>query len=48
LAAKERRRAATLETALQASERLYRALIEHSMDVITIIGPDGRFAYTSP
>jgi PAS domain S-box-containing protein len=48
LAAKERRRAATLETALQASERLYRALIEHSMDVITIMAADGRVSYASP
>jgi PAS domain S-box-containing protein len=38
----------TAEAVLQASETRFRALIEHSMDVITIIGPDGRFAYTSP
>ena len=38
----------TTEAVLQASETRFRALIEHSMDIITIIGADGRISYQSP
>jgi len=34
--------------ALRASEVRFRSLIEHSMDLISIVGPDGRFTYVSP
>ncbi len=34
--------------ALRASEVRFRSLIEHSMDLISIVGPDGRFKYASP
>ena len=36
------------EEALQASERRFRSLIEHGMDLVTIMGADGRFTYSSP
>ncbi len=34
--------------ALRASEVRFRSLIEHGMDLISIVGPAGRFLYTSP
>jgi PAS domain S-box-containing protein len=34
--------------ALRRSEVRFRSLIEHGMDLITIIGADGRFQYSSP
>ena len=43
-----RRLAANDEAVLPESDARFRGLIEHSLDVITIIGADGRFAYTSP
>ena len=36
------------EGLLKASETRFRALIEHSMDLVTIMGADGRFKYSSP
>src|SRR5439155_2506169 len=36
------------ETALRASERRFRALIEHSTDAVTVIGRDGTILYDSP
>ena len=36
------------EEALRASETRYRSLIEHSMDLVSIMGADGRFTYASP
>jgi two-component system cell cycle sensor histidine kinase/response regulator CckA len=36
------------EEALQASETRFRSLIEYSTDLITIVGADGRFKYSSP
>jgi len=38
----------TTEAVLQESETRFRALIEHGMDLVTIMGADGRFAYASP
>ena len=34
--------------ALRSSEVWFRSLIEHGMDLITVIGADGRFLYASP
>jgi two-component system cell cycle sensor histidine kinase/response regulator CckA len=34
--------------ALRRSEIRFRSLIEHSMDLISILGPDGRIRYSSP
>jgi PAS domain S-box-containing protein len=34
--------------AIRQSETLFRSLIEHSMDLIVIVGGDGRFKYGSP
>ena len=34
--------------ALMRSEQLFRALIEHSTDAITLITPDGTITYASP
>jgi len=36
------------EQALKASETRFRSLIEHSMDLLVIIGADGRLRYASP
>ncbi|MBI3760575.1 MAG: PAS domain S-box protein, partial [Chloroflexi bacterium] len=36
------------EQALQESERRFRALIENSLDAITLFGPDGTVVYDSP
>src|SRR5438128_587086 len=33
---------------LRASEQRFRALVEHSSDVITLLGPDGTVIYASP
>jgi len=43
--ATERQRA---QDALEASERRFRALIENSMDLVVVMGADGRFKYSSP
>lgn len=37
-----------LEEALQASEKRYRALIEHSADAIALLDPQGTVLYASP
>jgi PAS domain S-box-containing protein len=36
------------EEALQASETRFRSLTEHGMDLVTILGPEGRVVYVSP
>ena len=36
------------EEALQASETRFRSLAEHGMDLVTILGPEGRVVYVSP
>ncbi|MHB9108803.1 MAG: sensor histidine kinase [Armatimonadota bacterium] len=36
------------EQALQASERRFRALVEHSADAMALLAPDGTFLYASP
>ncbi len=36
------------EAALRASEALFRSVIEHSMDAVTLIGADGTVRYRSP
>jgi PAS domain S-box-containing protein len=37
-----------IERRLQQSEEYYRALIEHALDIVSIIGSDGRVLYDSP
>ena len=37
-----------VEDALRASERRFRALIEHSADAVALLAPDGTFLYASP
>jgi diguanylate cyclase (GGDEF)-like protein/PAS domain S-box-containing protein len=37
-----------IEEQLQASERRFRAVVQHASDVVTIADPDGTIVYTSP
>jgi diguanylate cyclase (GGDEF)-like protein/PAS domain S-box-containing protein len=38
----------TVETDLRRSEERFRALVQHTSDVIMVLGPDGYVSYTSP
>ena len=45
---RDRTRELELETVAATNERRYGLLFEHSMDVITVLGPDGSWRYSSP
>src|SRR5262249_52232327 len=46
--AKERSQRKRAETELVRREKYFRALTEHSLDVMTILNPEGLFLYNSP